>query len=46
MVVQSLDNFVILKVKGVDYRSCVVNMNKKDANSLLNNSVLDNKALL
>ena len=46
MIVQKLDNFVILKVKGVDYTCCVVNMSKKDAISLLNNSVLDNKGLL
>ena len=42
MIVQKLDDFVILRVKGVDYRCCVVNMSKKDAVSLLNNSVLDN----
>ena len=46
MIVQKLDNFVILRVKGVDYRCCVVNMSKKDAVSLLNNSVLDNKGVL
>ena len=42
MIVQKLDDFVILKVKGVGYRCYVVNMNKNDAVSLLNNSVLDN----
>ena len=46
MTVQKLDDFVILGVKGVDYRCCVVNMSKKDAVSLLNNSVLDNKGVL
>ena len=46
MVVQNLDDFVILRVKGADYRSCVVNMSKKDVISLLNNSVLDNKGVL
>ena len=46
MIVQNLDDFLILKVKGVDYRCCVVNMSKKDAISLLNNSLLDNKAVL
>ena len=46
MVVQNLDDFVILKVKGVDYRCGVVNMSKKDAIRLLNNSVLDNKGVL
>ena len=45
MVVQNLDDFVILKIKGVDYRCCVVNMSRKDAISLLN-SVLDNKGVL
>ena len=42
MIVQKLDDFVILKVIGVGYRCYVVNMNKNDAVSLLNNSVLDN----
>ena len=42
MIVQKLDDLVILKVKGVGYRCCVFNMNKNDAVSLLNNSVLDN----
>ena len=46
MILQTLDEFVILRVKCVDYRCCVVNMTKKDAVSLLNNSVLDNKGVL
>ena len=46
MIVQKLDDFVILRVKGVDHRCCVVNMSKKDAISLLNNSMLDNKGVL
>ena len=46
MIVQKLDDFVILKVKSFDYRCCVVGMSKKDAISLLNNSVLDNKGVL
>ena len=46
MIVQKIDDFVILRVKGVDYRCCVFNMSKKDAISLLNNSVLDNKGVL
>ena len=46
MIVQKLDDFVISRVKGVDYRCCVVNMDKKDAVSLLNNSVLDNGGVL
>ena len=46
MIVKNLDDFVILRVKGVDYRYCVVNTSKKDAVSLLNNSVLDNKGVV
>ena len=46
MIVQNLDNFLILRVKSVDYRCCVVNMSKNDAISLLNNSLLDNKGVL
>ena len=46
MIVQKLDDFVILRVKGVDYRCCVVNMSKKDAIMLLNNSVRDIKGVL
>ena len=41
-----INDFVILRVKGVDYRCYVVNMSKKDAISLLNNFVLDNKGVL
>ena len=37
---------MILSVKGVDYRSYVLNMSKNDAIKLLNNSVLDNKGIL
>ena len=44
--VQKLDDFVILRVKGVDYRCCVVNMSKIDAIILLNNYLLDNKGVL
>ena len=46
MIVQNLDDFLILKIKKVDYRCYIVGMNKKDAISLLNNSVLDNKRVL
>ena len=46
MIIQNLDDFLISKVKGIDYRCCIVGMNKKDAISLLNNSVLDNKGIL
>ena len=34
MIVQNLDDFLILNIKNVDYRCCVVNMKKKDAISL------------
>ena len=46
MIVQNLDDFVILRIKKVDYRCYIVGMNKKDAISLLNKSVLDNKGVL
>ena len=46
MIIQKLDDFVILRVKDVDYRCCVVNISKKDPVSLLNISVLDNKGVL
>ena len=31
MIVEILDDFVTLRVKGVDYRCCVVDMSKKGA---------------
>ena len=46
MIVQNLDDFLGLSIKSVDHRCCVVNVNKKDNISLLNNSVLDNKRVL
>ena len=46
MIVQNLDDFVILKVKSVDYRCCLRNISKKDAIRLLNNSALDNEGVL
>ena len=46
MVAQNLNNFVILNIKGVDYRYYLSNMSKKDPINLLNNSVLDNKGVL
>ena len=46
MVVYDLNDFMILNVKGVDYRCYVFNMNKDDAIALLNNSVLDNTGVL
>ena len=44
--VMILDDFVILKIKGVNYRCYIIGMNKEDAISLLNNSVLENKKVL
>ena len=46
MIVQDLHDFVILKIKNIDYRCYIVDINKKDATSLLNNSVLDIKGVL
>ena len=45
MVVYDLKNFMILSIKGVDYRCYVFNMSKNDAINLLNNSWLDNKGV-
>ena len=46
MMVYGLNDFMILNVKGVDYRCYVFNMSRNDAITLLNNSMLDNKGLL
>ena len=46
MIVQNVSDFVILRIKNVDYRYYLVGINKKDAISLLNNSVLNNKGVL
>ena len=46
MVVYGLKDFMILSIKGVDYRCYVFNMSKTDAINLLNNFVLDNKGVL
>ena len=46
MIVQNLSDFVILGIKNVDYSCYLVGINRKDAISLLNNSVLDNKGVL
>ena len=35
MIVWNLGDFVILKIKGINYRCCVVKMRKEDAISLL-----------
>ena len=46
MVVYDLKSFMILNIKGVDYRCYVSNMSRSDAINLLNNSCLDNKGVL
>ena len=46
VMVYDLNDFMILNLKGVDYRCFVFNMSKNDAVKLLNNSVLDNKGVL
>ena len=45
-MVYELDNFMILSIKGVDYRCFVFNMSINVAMKLLNNSQLDNKGTL
>ena len=45
-MVFDLDDFMILNIKGVDYRCFVFNMSKNDAIKLLNNLCLDNKGIL
>ena len=46
MVVYDLNNFMILNVKGVDYRYHMFYMSKNDASTLPYNSMLDNKGVL
>ena len=46
MIVQNLSNFLILKIKNVDYRCYIVVLDKTDAINLLNNSTLNNKGVL
>ena len=46
MVVYDLKNFMILNIKGDDYRCYVFNMSRSGAISLLNNFWLDNKGVL
>ena len=45
-MVYDLEDFMILSIKGVDYRCFVFNMSKNDRTKLLNNSALDNKGIL
>ena len=46
MTVQNLSDFFIVTIKNVDYRCCIVGINKNDAVNLLNNSVLGDKGVL
>ena len=46
MIVYDLNEFMILNIKGVDYRCYVFNMSKSYAINLLNNSLVDNKGVL
>ena len=46
MMVYDLDDFMILKIKGVDYRCFVFNTSKNKAIKLLNKSQLDNTGTL
>ena len=46
IVVYHLKNFMILTIKGLDYRFYVFNISRSDAINLLNNSWLDNKGAL
>ena len=46
IVVYDQKNFMILNIKGIDYRCYVFNMSRSDAINLLNNSRLDNKGVL
>ena len=46
MMVYDLDDFMILDIKGVDYRCFVCNLSKNTAIKLLNNSQVDDKGTL
>ena len=46
MVAYDLKDFMILKIKGVDYSCYVFKMSRSDSVNLLNNSVLDNNGVL
>ena len=46
MMVYDLDDFMILNIKCVDYRSFVCHISKNTAIKLLNNSKLDDKSTL
>ena len=46
MMVYDLDGFIIVNIKGVDYRCFVFKMSKNTAIKMLNNSLLDYKGTL
>ena len=46
MIVKNLSDFLILKIKNIDCRCYLIGIDKKDAISLLNNPVLNNKGIL
>ena len=46
ILVYDLNDFMILSIKGMDYRCYVFDMSKSDTINQLNNSVLDNKGVL
>ena len=46
MMIFDLNDFMILNMKGIDYRCYVFNMSRSDAITLLNNSTLHNKGVL
>ena len=46
MMVYDLDDFIIVNIKGVDYRCFVLKMSKNTVIKMLNNSLLDNKGTL
>ena len=46
MMIYDLDDFIIVNIKGVDYRCFVFKMSKNTAIKMLNNSLLDNKGTL
>ena len=45
-MVYDLNDFMILNIKGADYRCLVCNMSKNKTIKLLNNSILDDKGTL
>ena len=46
VIVYYLDDFMILNIKGIDYKCFVFNMSRNDTIKLLNNSLLDYKGVL